>query len=66
MITQIGITSGEILNLIDQKNRPVSLAEVRSHLNNEEGLTDMSIGWLVREGHVHLVNKGEEKYLCSC
>ena len=63
MITQIGITSGDILNLIDQKQRPVSLAEVRSHLNNEEGLTDMSIGWLVREGHVHLVNNGEEKYL---
>ncbi len=66
MITQIGITSGDILNLIDQKKRPLSLAEVRSHLNNEEGLTDMSIGWLVREGYVHLVNKGEEKYLCGC
>ncbi|MBF0388418.1 MAG: winged helix-turn-helix domain-containing protein [Candidatus Omnitrophica bacterium] len=63
MITQIGITSGDILNLIDQKQGPVSLDEVRSHLNNEEGLTDMSIGWLVREGHVHWVNKGDEKYL---
>ena len=66
MITQIGITSGDILNFIDQKQRPVSLAEVRSHLNNEEGLTDMSIGWLIREKYVHLVNNGEEKYLCSC
>jgi len=66
MITQIGITSGEILNFIDQKNRPVSLAKVRSHLNNGEGLTDMSIGWLLREKYVHLVNDGKEKYLCSC
>jgi len=66
MITQIGIASGDILNLIDQKNRPVSLAEVRTHLNNEEGLTDMSIGWLLRERYVHLVKNGEEKYLCSC
>lgn len=65
MITQIGINAGEILNLIDQKKRPVSLAEVRFHLNNAEGLADMSIGWLVREGHVHLVKIGKEKYLCS-
>jgi len=66
MITQIGATSGEILNLIDQKKRPVSIAEVRSHLNNEEELTSMSIGWLIREGHVHLVSNGDEKYLCNC
>jgi hypothetical protein len=66
MMTQIGIASGDILNLIDQKKRPVSLEEVRSHLNNAEGLTDMGIGWLVREGHVHMVNNGGRKYLCSC
>ena len=66
MITQIDITSGDILNFIDQKKRSVSLAEVRSHLNNEGGLTDMSIGWLVREQYVHLVNNGEETYLCNC
>lgn len=66
MITQIGVASGEILNLIDEKKRPVSLSEIESHLENEKELTYMSIGWLVREGHVHLVNKGREKYLCSC
>ena len=66
MITQIGIASGEILTLIDQKKRPVSIAEVRAHLDNEVELTSMSIGWLIREGHVHLVKNGDEKYLCNC
>jgi len=66
MITQIGIASGQILNLIDEKKRPVSIREIESHLENEVELAYMSIGWLVREGHVHLVDKGNEKYLCSC
>jgi hypothetical protein len=66
MITQIGIASGDILNLIDEKKRPVSFSEVEAHLDNEKELTYMSIGWLVREGHVHLVDKGKDKYLCNC
>ena len=66
MITQIGIASGEILTLIDEKKRPVSISEIESRLENEKELTYMSIGWLVREGHAHLVEKGSEKYLCSC
>ena len=66
MITQIGIASGEILTLIDDKKRPVSMSEIEAHLENEKELAYMSIGWLVREGHVHLVEKGREKFLCSC
>jgi 3-methyladenine DNA glycosylase AlkD len=66
MITQIGIASGEILTLIDDKKRPVSFSEIETHLAHERELTYMSIGWLVREGHVHLVDKGTERYLCSC
>ena len=66
MITEIGIASGEILTLIDEKKRPVSFSEIESHLENEKELAYMSIGWLVREGHAHLVDIGKEKYLCSC
>ena len=65
MITQIGIASGEILNLIDVKKRPVSISEIESHLESDKGLTYMSIGWLVREGHVHVVDKGSDKYVCN-
>jgi hypothetical protein len=66
MITQIGIASGEILTLIEEKKRPVSLEEIESRLKNEKELAYMSIGWLVREGHVHLVGDGKGKFLCSC
>jgi hypothetical protein len=66
MITEIGIVSGEILTLIEEKKRPVSISEIESHLKNEKELTYMSIGWLVREGHVHLVDKGNDKFICSC
>ena len=66
MITQIGIASGEILNLIDEKKRPVSISEIESHLKSDKELAYMSIGWLVREGHVHLVDKGKDRFLCSC
>ena len=66
MITQIGIASGEILNLMDKKKRPVSINEIEAHLENEKELAYMSIGWLVREGHVHLLENGKDKFLCSC
>ena len=66
MVTQIGIASGDILNLVDEKKRPVSIGEIESHLECDKELTYMSIGWLVREGHVHLIETGNQKYLCSC
>ncbi len=52
--------------MIDEKKRPVSISEIETHLENKKDLTYMSIGWLVREGYVHIVDKGMEKYLCNC
>lgn len=66
MFTQIGIASGEILNLIDEKKRPVSIIEIESHLENEKELTYMSIGWLVRERLVQLIKNGNDKYISGC
>ena len=66
MFTQIGIASGDILNLVDEKKRPVSFREIESHLESDKELAYMSIGWLVREGHVHLIEKGNDRYICSC
>ena len=63
MITEIGIASGEILTLIEKKQRPVSFSEIESLLESEKELAYMSIGWLVREGHVTMVDNGSEKYL---
>ncbi len=66
MITQIGIASGDILNLIDERKRPISFGEAESCLESNKELAYMSIGWLVREGYVHLVSQGTDKYLCNC
>ena len=66
MITQIGIASGEILTLIDNKKRPISISEIETYLENEKELAHMSIGWLVREGYLHFIEKGNDKYLCNC
>ena len=66
MITQIGIASGEILNLMDEKKRPSSISEAESHLKSDKELAYRSIGWLIRERYVHLVSQGTEKYLCNC
>ena len=65
MVTQIGIASGDILNLVDEKKRPVSFSEIESQLESDKELAYMSIGWLVREGHVQLIEKGNDKYVCS-
>jgi len=48
------------------RKKPVSLSEIEAHLENEKELAYMSIGWLVREGHAHLVDKGKDKYVYSC
>ena len=66
MITTVDITSGKILDLIDEKKRPVSISELESRLESEKGFTDKSIDWLLHEGYVHLINNGKEKYLCNC
>ncbi|MBF0572098.1 MAG: hypothetical protein HQL12_09565 [Candidatus Omnitrophica bacterium] len=65
MITQTKITSGDILTLLDDKKRPVSISEIELYLENKRKFTS-SIDWLVRKGHAHLVKNGKNKYLCSC
>lgn len=62
MITEIGIVSGEILNLLEEKKIPVSIDEIKSHLDEPMDVIYMSIGWLIREGYVR-VTRGGQKYL---
>jgi len=52
--------------LVDDKKRPVSISEIETHLESNKELAYLSIGWLVREGHVQLIEKGNDKYICSC
>ena len=66
MISEIKIISEKILDLIDEKKRPISISEVESRLDRDKEFTNKSIDRLVSEGHVHLVKNGEERYLCNC
>ncbi len=55
MITEIGITAGEIWHYLDA-NGEVLLSEMAKHIDKPRDLVLMSLGWLAREGHVVLVN----------
>ena len=59
MITQIGIVAGEIWQLLDN-NAIMSLKEIVSNLERPEYLVLMSLGWLLREGHVLLEKEGDD------
>jgi len=59
MITEIGITAGEIWHYLDEHGE-VSLAELNSGIEKPRDVILMSLGWLAREGHVVL--EGEQDY----
>ena len=42
---------------------PVSITEVKFHIDEAMDVTNMSIGWLVRENYVRIIPKGNENYL---
>jgi len=60
MITEIGITAGEIWRVLDKKS-PTILKEVLKEIDAPKDLILMSLGWLAREGHVNVV-KSETDY----
>ena len=51
VITQIGITAGEIWHFLDREGA-TSLEELCSGIDHPRELVLMSLGWLAREGHV--------------
>jgi len=53
MITKIGIIAGEIWQCLD-KNGKSNLAQLSKMLERPRELVLLSLGWLAREGHVHL------------
>lgn len=57
MITEIGITAGDIWHYLD-KHKTATLEELTRGIKKPKELILMSLGWLAREGHVHL---GDEK-----
>ena len=57
MITEIGITAGDIWHYLD-KHESATLDQLAKGIGKPKDLVLMSLGWLAREGHVTL---GDEK-----
>jgi len=51
MITEIGITAGDIWHYLDEHGKS-SLDAVIRGISTERDRVLMSVGWLAREGHV--------------
>ena len=62
MITEIGITAGEIWHYLDDHGQ-TRLNQLFRGIDKPHDVVLMSLGWLAREGHVIL--EGEKDYLIS-
>lgn len=51
MITEIGITAGDIWHYLDEHGKS-PLSQIAQGIETERDRVLMSIGWLAREGHV--------------
>ena len=51
MITEIGITAGDIWHQLDKDHR-LTLDELVRTIGKDRELVLMGLGWLAREGHV--------------
>jgi len=60
MITEIGITAGEVWHYLDKHNRVSTLSEMLKGIDKKRDTILMSIGWLAREGHVLLEPEGDD------
>ncbi len=63
MITEIGITAGDIWHYLDQHGE-VSFAQLASGIDRPKEFLFMSLGWLAREGHI-ILNKEGDNYKIS-
>ena len=59
MITEIGIVAGEIWHYLDQHGESM-LSDVIRGIDRKRDNVLFSIGWLAREGHVILVEMGQD------
>lgn len=59
MITEIGITAGDIWHYLDNYGE-VTFMQLASSIDRPKELLFMSLGWLAREGHVILNQEGQD------
>lgn len=59
MITEIGITAGDIWHYLDTHGKS-SLSQIACDIDTKTEKVLMSIGWLAREGHVIVEGAGPD------
>ena len=59
MITEIGITAGDIWHYLDVHGKS-ALSQIVGGIDTDEERVLMSIGWLAREGHVIVERTGQD------
>lgn len=60
MITEIGITAGDIWHYLDVHGKS-SISQITQAIDTDRERVLMSVGWLSREGHV-IVDKSNQDY----
>lgn len=59
MITEIGITAGEIWHYLDEHGE-ITFSQLKKSIDKPQSLLLMSLGWLAREGYVVVEQCGED------
>ena len=59
MITEIGITAGEVWHFLDTRGKS-GLSELLKKVDKPKDIVLMSLGWLAREGHVVVEKEGKD------
>lgn len=59
MITEIGITAGDIWHYLDQHGKS-PLKDIVRGISSDRDRVLMSMGWLAREGHVVVERTGSD------
>jgi hypothetical protein len=59
MITEIGITAGDIWHYLDQHGKS-QLKDIVRGISSDRDRVLMSVGWLAREGHVVVERTGSD------
>ena len=57
MITEIGITAGDIWHYLDGHGKS-SLSQIVNGIDTDKDRVLMSMGWLAREGHIIVEKSG--------
>ena len=63
MITELGIIAGEIIQLLENSDRPMRILEVEILIDHPIMMVDMALGWLIREHYLRVVPMAGDRFL---